>query len=295
MALPSKWVKSSHSAGATKGFNASPVPSEKEVRPVEHLVSGLGLHTVCQEAHCPNRHECFARGTSTFLVMGDICTRACRYCAVTKGHPKPLDPEEPSRVAEAVARLGLSTAVITSVTRDDVPDGGAGHFAAIVRAIREKSPKTHIELLVPDFQGKQESIERVCAASPDMFNHNIEAVRRIFAQVRPRADYDLSLRVLQKAASLGLRVKSGLMLGLGETWEEIAGTLRDLYDHGCRYLTLGQYLAPSSHHVPMRRYLAPDEFVHWKNVAMDMGFLDVASGPLVRSSYRASAMLERAL
>ena len=271
------------------------LPSEKEVRPVEHLVSGLGLHTVCQEAHCPNRHECFARGTSTFLVMGDICTRACRYCAVTKGHPKPLDPEEPSRVAEAVARLGLSTAVITSVTRDDVPDGGAGHFAAIVRAIREKSPKTHIELLVPDFQGRKESIERVCAASPDMFNHNIEAVRRIFAQVRPRADYDLSLRALQKAASLGLRVKSGLMLGLGETWEEIAGTLRDLYDHGCRYLTLGQYLAPSSHHVPMRRYLAPDEFVHWKNVAMDMGFLDVASGPLVRSSYRASVMLERAL
>ena len=135
----------------------------------------------------------------------------------------------------------------------------------------------------------------MCAASPDMFNHNIEAVRRIFAQVRPRADYDLSLRVLQKAATLGLRVKSGLMLGLGETWEEIAGTLRDLYDHGCRYLTLGQYLAPSSHHVPMRRYLAPDEFVHWKNVAMDMGFLDVASGPLVRSSYRASVMLERAL
>ncbi len=271
------------------------LPDEEKVRPVEHLVSDLGLHTVCQEAHCPNRHECFARGTSTFLVMGDICTRACRYCAVRKGRPLPLDADEPARVARAVARMGLSTAVITSVTRDDVPDGGAAHFAAIVKAIRELSPKTHIELLVPDFQGRKESIELVCRARPDMFNHNIEAVRRIFERVRPLADYDLSLKVLEMAAAYGLRVKSGLMLGLGETWEETAQTLRDLYDHGCRYLTLGQYLAPSGHHVPMARYIAPDEFAHWKDVAMEMGFCDVASGPLVRSSYRAAAMLEKAL
>ncbi len=271
------------------------LPSAEQVAGVAHLMDDLSLHTVCQEAHCPNRQECFARGTSTFLVMGDICTRACRYCAVHKGRPKDLDPEEPQRVAEAVARLRLSTAVITSVTRDDLPDGGAEHFARIVQAIRSVSPGTHIELLVPDFQGRRESILRVCEAAPDMFNHNIEAVRRIFLQVRPRADYDCSLKVLEMAAGQGLRVKSGLMLGLGETWEEIVQTLRDLYDHGCRYLTLGQYLAPSTHHVPMVRYLAPDEFAHWKAVALDMGFLDVASGPLVRSSYRAAAMLEKAL
>ncbi len=270
------------------------LPKEQAVRPVEHLLTDLSLHTVCQEAHCPNRQECFARGTSTFLVMGDICTRACRYCAVHKGRPAPLDAEEPEHVAAAVARLRLSTAVITSVTRDDLPDGGAAHFARIVRAIRAVSPHTHIELLVPDFAGSASSVQTVCAAEPDMFNHNIEAVRSIFARVRPVADYDRSLSVLALAAAQGMRVKSGLMLGLGESWEEILQTLQDLFAHGCRYLTLGQYLAPSSHHVPMARYLAPDEFAHWKAVALDMGFYDVASGPLVRSSYRAAAMLEKA-
>lgn len=265
---------------------------EDRIRPVEDLLSGLSLHTVCQEALCPNKGECFARGTSTFIVMGDTCTRGCRYCAVNKGHPQPLDAQEPLHVAEAVARMGLRHAVITSVTRDDLPDGGAGHFVRIIREIRRLSPQTSVEVLVPDFQGDEAALEQVCAAGPDMFNHNIETVRRLFPHVRPHASYDTSLDVLAFAAGRGLRVKSGVMLGLGETWEDIRATLQDLFGHGCRYLTLGQYLAPSPRHVPIARYVAPDEFDHWKAVALQMGFSGVASAPLVRSSYRAEAMLE---
>jgi lipoic acid synthetase len=261
------------------------------VRPVEELVHGLGLHTVCQEALCPNRGECFSRGTATFIIMGDVCTRGCRYCAVGKGRPAPLDQAEPEHVARAVQRMGLRYAVITSVTRDDLPDGGAGHFVRVIEAVRGVSPETGVEVLVPDFQGDWTALDAVCAARPDVFNHNIEAVRRIFAQVRPRADYECSLDVLARAADWGLQVKSGLMLGLGETWDEIRATLRDLHAHGCRLLTLGQYLAPSKSHVPVARYVAPDEFEHWKRVALALGFTHVASAPLVRSSYRAEAML----
>lgn len=261
------------------------------IRPVENMLADLNLHTVCQEAQCPNKGECYSRGTSTFIIMGDKCTRGCRYCAVAKGHPAPLDSNEPGNVAQAVHRLGLHHAVITSVTRDDLPDGGADHFVCTIKAIRQTSPQTSIEVLVPDFQGDRNALEAVCAASPDMFNHNLETVRRLFAQVRPGASYQTSLEVLRYAASQGLRVKSGIMLGLGETWSEIRLALADLLAHGCRFLTLGQYLAPSGAHVPVARHLAPDEFDHWKATALAMGFTGVASAPLVRSSYRAEAML----
>ena len=287
------------------GFAPRPEPPERRpdwltvrlhpaesVRPVENMLSGLRLHTVCQEAMCPNKGECFSRGTSTFIILGDVCTRGCRYCAVSKGRPEPPDSAEPDNVAHAVRFMGLRHAVITSVTRDDLPDGGAGHFVAVMNAVRAASPQTSVEVLVPDFQGDSDALNAVCAARPDMFNHNLETVRRIFAQVRLRASYDVSLAVLAHAAAGGLRVKSGIMLGLGETWDEIHRTLADLYAHGCRFLTLGQYLAPSSAHVPVARYLAPDEFDHWKRVALSIGFTGVASAPLVRSSYRAEAMLE---
>jgi len=265
---------------------------EKSVSSVEDMLSGLRLHTVCQEAMCPNKGECFSRGTSTFIILGDICTRGCRYCAVSKGKPEIPDAAEPGNVAHAVQRMNLRHAVITSVTRDDLPDGGAGHFVDVINAVRATSPHTSVEVLVPDFQGDANALNAVCAVRPDVFNHNLEAVRRIFSQVRPRASYDLSLRVLAHAAAKGLRVKSGIMLGLGETWDEIRQTLEDLHAHGCRFLTLGQYLAPSTAHVPVARYLAPDEFDHWKRVALAIGFAGVASAPLVRSSYRAEAMLE---
>ena len=287
------------------GFSPRPEPQERRpdwltvrlqpeesVSPVEDMLSGLHLHTVCQEAMCPNKGECFARGTSTFIILGDVCTRGCRYCAVGKGKPEAPDAAEPYNVAQAVQRMKLRHAVITSVTRDDLPDGGAGHFVAVMKAVRAASPHTSVEVLVPDFQGNRDAIDAVCDVRPDVFNHNLEAVRRIFVQVRPRASYDLSLKVLAHAADRGLRVKSGIMLGLGETWDEIRQTLADLHAHGCRFLTLGQYLAPSTAHVPVARYLAPDEFDHWKRVALNMGFTGVASAPLVRSSYRAEAMLE---
>lgn len=264
---------------------------ESGVRPVEDMLADLRLHTVCQEALCPNKGECFSRGTSTFIIMGDVCTRGCRYCAVGKGIPTPLDDAEPGNVARAVVRLGLRHAVITSVTRDDLPDGGAEHFVRTIEAVRGASPETSVEVLVPDFQGNFDALEAVCAARPDMFNHNIETVRRLFPQVRPRASYQTSLEVLAFAAARGLRVKSGIMLGLGESWNEIRASLADLLAHGCRFLTLGQYLAPSGAHVPVARYVAPDEFDHWKATALSMGFTGVASAPLVRSSYRAEAML----
>ncbi len=258
---------------------------------VESTLDTLQLHTVCQEAMCPNKGECYARGTATFIIMGDVCTRTCRYCAVGKGTPAPLDAAEPMHVAEAVRHMGLKHAVITSVTRDDIVDGGAEHFVQTIQAVRRLSPSTSVEVLVPDFQGRQESLESVCNAAPDVFNHNIETVARLFPRVRPRASYMTSLQVLAYAAKKGLRVKSGIMLGLGETWEEVRATLHDLYTHGCRFLTLGQYLAPSQKHVSIARYVAEDEFDHWKDVALAMGFEGVASAPLVRSSYRAEAML----
>ena len=249
-----------------------------------------GLSTVCEEAQCPNLSECFSRGTATFMILGDTCTRGCRFCAVKKGLPSVPDPLEPERLAITVRKLNLSYVVVTSVTRDDLGDGGAGHFVETIKAIRKRCPAVKIEVLTPDFQGKSQAIQQIISARPDMFNHNIETVPRLYPAVRPGAQYDRSLSVLEYAANKGLATKSGMMLGLGEKAGEIEASLNDLFQAGCRHVTLGQYLAPSEKHTPVRRYLSPEEFEVWGEVAGEIGFSEVASAPLVRSSYLADQM-----
>jgi lipoic acid synthetase len=253
------------------------------------LLGHLGLPTVCDEARCPNRGECYSLHTATFLVLGDVCTRKCAFCAVKKGKPVPLDADEPRRLARAVAGLGLRHVVITSVTRDDLPDGGAAHYARVVAAVREQCPGVRIELLVPDFAGSKEALATVLAAEPDILAHNLETVPRLYRQVRRGADYRRSLMVLQQAKQLSPKiiVKSGLMLGLGEDSTEVGKTLKDLRAVDCDMLTLGQYLSPSLHHVPVARYVKPEEFDGWRQRAVNLGFKSVAAGALVRSSYKA--------
>ncbi len=267
-----------------------PMPDLEAVKRTETMIDKRRLSTVCQSAHCPNLGECFARGTATFMILGNVCTRNCRFCAVDKGRPQPLDAQEPDRVALAAREMGLKYVVVTSVTRDDLPDGGASHFAMTIQRIRRELPEAAVEVLVPDFQGRSRALESVFRSRPDMFNHNIETVPRLYPSVRPQAVYLRSLHVLRRAAESGLRVKSGLMLGLGERPDEVSETLVDLRKVGCEYLTLGQYLAPSENHVPVDRYVTPQEFADWKHEALSIGFLDVSSGPLVRSSYRADRM-----
>jgi lipoic acid synthetase len=261
---------------------------------MEKKLDRLNLATVCKSAHCPNQGECFHQGTATFMILGTLCTRRCRFCAVEKGVPHAPDNGEPGRVALAVKELGLTHAVVTSVTRDDLSDGGAGQFASTIRLIRQQCPGVSVEVLVPDFSGHIQSMDTICAARPDVFNHNIETVPRLYAGVRPGAEYRRSLGVLSYASSRGLLVKSGLMLGLGETCDEIKKTLMDLKYAGCVLLTLGQYLAPSKNHVAMVRYVLPEEFDMWAETARTMGFTCVAAGPLVRSSYRAGQMMDAA-
>lgn len=249
-----------------------------------------GLHTVCEEASCPNIGECFGRGTATFMILGDLCTRRCPFCDVGHGKPLPPDFAEPLQLAETVAALKLRYAVITSVDRDDLRDGGAAHFAACIRKIRELSPATRIEILVPDFRGRMEiAIDILSETPPDVFNHNLETVPRLYKQARPGADYRHSLELLRqyKASNPGLPTKSGLMVGLGETDEEILQVMRDLHAHDVEMLTIGQYLAPSAHHLRVERYVHPDIFSMYGREARAMGFLHAASGPLVRSSYHA--------
>lgn len=260
------------------------------VERMERMLGSQRIGTVCQSAHCPNLPECFSRGTATFMILGGECTRRCRFCAVGKGKPEPLDPEEPERVARAAKLLGLRHVVVTSVTRDDLPDGGAAHFARTVYCIRDELPGSAVEILIPDFKGRPDLLETVFRSRPDVLNHNIETVPRLYPRVRPQAVYQRSLNVLEQAAASGLRVKSGLMLGLGEQAEEVRRTLLDLRGAGCEYLTLGQYLAPSADHERVARYLSPFEFSEWAHEARSMGFKDVAAGPLVRSSYRADRM-----
>jgi lipoic acid synthetase len=267
-----------------------PAPDTNEIDRMEQWLGDQGLATVCQSAHCPNLGECFGSGTATFMIMGNVCTRNCRFCAVEKGAVVPPDPEEPARLAGAARHLCLKHVVVTSVTRDDLPDGGAGHFARVIEQLRLELPEAAIEVLVPDFQGSVSALDIVLAARPDVFNHNIETVARLYTAVRPQARYQRSLDVLRYAAGYGLAVKSGLMLGLGETQDEIRQTIIDLKRTGCRYLTIGQYLAPSPDHVPIDRYVSPDEFEKWRDFAIKIGFTNVASGPLVRSSYRAEDM-----
>lgn len=268
------------------------LPAGGAVERVKGLLREAALHTVCEEAACPNLPECFGHGTATFMIMGDVCTRRCAFCDVAHGMPLPLDPEEPRRLAAAVRRLGLRYVVITSVDRDDLRDGGAAHFAACVAALREACPDTRVEILVPDFRGRMDrALEALAAAPPDVLNHNLETVPRLYRTVRPGADYGWSLRLLERFAARHPRVptKSGLMLGLGETPQEIEAVMRDLRAHGCRMLTIGQYLQPSRHHHPVLRYAPPAEFDALARLGYRLGFTHVASGPLVRSSYHADA------
>ena len=248
------------------------------------------LHTVCEEASCPNLGECFSHGTATFMIMGDICTRRCPFCDVAHGRPKPLDENEPMSLATTIAAMKLKYVVITSVDRDDLRDGGAAHFVACIKAIREHSPQIQIEVLVPDFRGRMDiALEIMQQAPPDVFNHNLETIPRLYKQARPGADYQWSLNLIKrfKERYPNIPTKSGLMLGLGETNEEIIETLKDLRAHDCDRLTLGQYLQPSRHHLPVERFVSPEEFDDLAKVAESLGFTHIASGPMVRSSYHA--------
>src|SRR3954467_14064635 len=260
------------------------------------LLDELRLETVCENARCPNRPECYSRRTATFMVLGNVCTRPCGFCSVAKGEPEALEDDEPDRVAEAAFRLGLKHVVITSVTRDDLPDGGADHFRRCILAVRERTGAT-IEVLTPDFEGDASAIETVLSASPEVFNHNMETVARLQRHVRRKSQYAISLRVLEhaKRSRPDLRTKSGLMLGLGETTEELFDTLADLRSVGCDLLTLGQYLRPSPRHLPVARYVPPSEFDELGRLARKLGFLDVARGPFVRSSYHADEMAKATL
>lgn len=268
-----------------------------DIYKVYALLREARLHTVCQEAHCPNLPECYSRQTATFMIMGNTCTRNCRFCAVTHGTPAPLDEEEPRRVAFAVHQLGLQYVVITSVTRDDLADGGAQHFAKTVCAVKEQRPKTLVELLVPDFLGNPFSLDIILSTPPDVLNHNVETIPRLYPRVRPQADYRRSLDLLQRTQSRNPSVltKSGLMLGLGERKSEVTRVMQDLLDIGCRLLTLGQYLQPSKQHHPVIRYLHPEEFEDYKALGERMGFMTVASGPFVRSSFGAAQMYRKAM
>jgi len=256
------------------------------------LVSKGRLHTVCEEAKCPNQWECYSHHTATFLIMGRCCTRNCGFCAVATGTPENPDPDEPKRLAGIVKEMKLLYVVITSVTRDDLPDGGAGCFSETVAAVRNTIPAAKIEVLIPDFKGDKAALETVVNAGPDVLNHNMETVSRLYPEVRPQAKYDRSLELLKHVQRLdpGLPVKSGLMLGLGERSIELEETLKDLLNTGCRILTLGQYLQPTKNHLPVQRFVPPQEFEKWGEIAKRMGFKEVASGPFVRSSYHASRL-----
>ena len=263
---------------------------------MEELLTNLNLHTICESAQCPNAGSCFKRKTATFLILGNVCTRNCRFCAVDKGKPLPVDAEEPEHLLEAVEKLGLLYVVITSVTRDDLDDGGADQFVKSINIIHERRPGTRVEVLVPDFLGSPEAIRAVIAARPEVLNHNIETVPRLYPEVRSMADYRRSLELIAMAKALDTTVitKSGLMLGLGETKEEVIRVMRDLKESGCDLITLGQYLSPSSRHYHIARYVTPEEFAEFEDIARDIGFAEAASAPLVRSSYRAGDLYDRA-
>lgn len=261
---------------------------------VRRMMSDLSLNTVCQEARCPNIYECWSNRTATFMIAGDVCTRRCGFCAVSKGEPKPLDAGEPAHVAEAVRKLNLQHAVITGVNRDDKSDGGAEHWAATIRAVREANPACKIEVLIPDFEGNDEALDIVLDAQPDVLNHNTETVPSLYTRVRPHARYfDWTMKLLRRAAerrereARGMLTKSGIMVGLGETTEQILDTMRDLREVDCDILTIGQYLQPAERRLPVERFYTPAEFAEFKRLGLEMGFRYVESGPLVRSSYHA--------
>ncbi len=258
------------------------------------LLNETGLHTVCEEARCPNLGECFSQGTATFLILGEVCTRNCGFCAVQHGNPAPPAEDEPNRIVRAVLEMGIRYAVITSVTRDDLPDGGASFFARTIEAVREQDQEIKIEVLVPDFRGDLSSLERVLRASPDVLNHNIETITRLYSEVRPQADYRRSLHLLKESKRSYPRIhtKSGFMLGLGETHEGVLELMEDLRGVECDFLTIGQYLQPRFDRLPVEKYVPPEEFEEYQKIGMKMGFKAVASGPFVRSSFHASRMFE---
>lgn len=263
---------------------------------VRKILKDMNLNTVCNEAKCPNRGHCYQRGTATFLILGSICTRNCAYCAIEKNLASPPAPDsnEPARIAEASRRMNLRYVVLTSVTRDDLPDGGASHFAETVFQIKKAIPNVKVEVLVPDFKGDENSLNIIASAKPDVFNHNLETVRTLFATLRPIASYDQSLKVLNRFSQIAPEIptKSGIMLGLGETENDVRNSLSDLLANGVSILTLGQYLQPTSKHLEPSRFVTPDEFDAWEKIALEMGFISVASGPLVRSSYHADKLVE---
>ncbi len=268
------------------------IPSNGAVAALKHKLRENRLVTVCEEASCPNIHECFGHGTATFMILGEVCTRRCSFCDVAHGRPKPPDASEPRHLATTIADMGLKYVVITSVDRDDLRDGGAQHFVDCIREVRAQSPEIRIEILTPDFRGKgrmERALEILSASPPDVFNHNVETVPELYRNVRPGADYQWSLTLLRqfKARHPGVPTKSGIMLGLGETMDQVQGTLRDLRAHDVDMVTIGQYLQPSAHHHPVLRYWTPDEFKALEDYGMALGFSHVASGPLVRSSYHA--------
>jgi lipoic acid synthetase len=269
------------------------LPSGPGYTAVRKLVDEHKLHTVCQSAQCPNLGECWSRGTATVMILGNICTRSCNFCAVQTGRPTELDLGEPARVAEAVAKMGLRHCVITSVARDELKDGGASVWAATIRAVRHRNPNTAIEVLVPDFKGNTDQVDIVLDAKPDIFNHNVETVERLQKPVRVQARYDRSRSVLRHAKSRGFTIKTGIMLGLGEEQHEIEQTLRDLVSDRVDILTIGQYLQPSPQHLPISRWVHPDEFAHWKKFGLELGFGVIESGALVRSSYHADEQSQR--
>jgi len=273
------------------------LPDQKVINKMENLFKDLNLHTVCDSALCPNRGECFKNGTATFMIMGDVCSRNCQFCAVKKGKPLPLDPKEPIHIAQAAKYLKLKHVVVTSVTRDDLLNGGAEHFAQTVIAIKNLLPKSTVEILIPDFQGSREALQKVIEVHPEVINHNIETIERLYSSVRPIADYKTSLQLIKrvKIGNQDIITKSGIMLGLGEKKEEVVIAMKDLRKVNCDLLTIGQYLRPSPQHLKVKEYIHPDEFEVYRKIGMSLGFKHVLSGPLVRSSYHSGEILQNIL
>jgi lipoyl synthase len=267
------------------------------VKALEKSLADAGLHTVCAEAKCPNRGECFLRGTATFLILGRVCSRSCAFCGVAHGTPQNIDKDEPRHVCEAVRRMGISHAVVTSVTRDDLADGGASHFAEVIRVLKQELPALTVEVLVPDFNGNREALACVCEAGPHVFNHNVETIERLYPVARPQANYRRSLEILEIAADheVQLDVKSGVMVGLGEKEHEVLATLADIRETGCSLITIGQYLRPSHEQLPVAEFISPERFDFYRDRALAMGFTKVSSGPFIRSSYRAGEMVGKKL
>jgi lipoic acid synthetase len=265
------------------------IPTGKAYLETKEILRTLDLHTVCESANCPNIGDCFSRHTATFLILGNVCTRACPFCDIRNGKPLPVDPDEPARVADASKRLGLRYVVVTSVNRDELPDGGADHFAATIRALKDSIPSVRVEVLIPDFLGDEDALRTVLEAKPDVLNHNMETVKRLYKRVRPAGRYERSLALLRNVTRFapGIPAKSGLMVGVGETREEVEELIRDLHEHGVSTITIGQYLAPSNAHLPVERYVSPEEFAHYRDFGLALGVRQVASAPMVRSSFHA--------